>query len=120
MKMQFIVARLERNVITKIATPQVPVNIGVQCPKDPLGRTDEHITTGKETIRAPCAPAAIDVGSGRARNHPKILDGRCPSWTRVGDGSGLGIDGGRTHRPPPPHSEGTREYENGCGAGNHP
>src|ERR1035437_2251733 len=118
--MQFIVAWLQRNVVPKVSTPQVPVNIGVQCSKNLLGRTDEHITTGKEPIRAPCAPAAIDIGSGGARDHPKIPDGRRRCGTRVGDGRGLGINRRRIHCPPPPHSKATREYQNSCGAGNHP
>src|ERR1035437_10543150 len=98
--MQFIVARLQRNVVPKVATPQVPVNIGVQCSEDSLGRADEHMATCKETIRAPRVPAAIDEGSGGARDHPKTLDGRCRCATWVGDGRGLGLDRGRTQRPP--------------------
>ena len=118
--MQFIVAWLQRNVVPKVSTPQVPVNVGVQCSKDPLGRTHEHVAPGKETIRAPCAPAAVDVGRCRARNHPKIFDGRCRCGTRVKDGCGLGIDRRRIHCPPAPPGKGAREYENSRGARDHP
>src|ERR1700676_867908 len=81
---------------------------------------DEHITTGKETVRAPGASAAIDVGSGGAGDHPKILDGRCRGAARVGDWRGLGINWGRIHCPPPPDRKGAAEYEDGRGAGNRP
>src|ERR1019366_1505168 len=62
----------------------------------------------------------IDEGSGGARDHPKILDGRCRCATWVEDERGLGINRGRFHRPPPPHRKGAREHQNGYRAGNQP
>ena len=73
MKVQFIRARGQRNVIPKLADPDVAINVRIQRSKDSLRRTDLHRTAGIEAVRGPCPPAAVDVGIGGAYDHPQIF-----------------------------------------------
>ena len=77
MKMQFVLTGCQRDVVPKVAAPQMAVNIGVQRPQDSFGWTDEHIASREKPVWRPCSPAAILVGIGCARNHPKLSADRC-------------------------------------------
>src|SRR5438034_3881305 len=111
--MQFINSRIERNVVLKIAAPQMPVDIGIQCSKDPFGRTDEYITSGKETIRAPSSPAAVDVLIGGARDHPQTTERRRHFWNSLRNGGRLSIHRYGLLGAPEPEGNRRSDQENG-------
>jgi hypothetical protein len=71
-QVQFVFARRERNVVPEITATHVPIDVGIQCADYPLGRTNEDVPAGKEPVRPPHSPAAIDEGVSRARDHPQI------------------------------------------------
>jgi hypothetical protein len=115
MKVHLVRPGLQGNVVTKLANPEMAVDVGIQRSQNPLGRAHQHRTAGEEAIGPPRAPTPVEVGT-RAHEKPQISTSREHHRDRRRNDNRFGDYRdwiGRARQPQRVHAY---DYYQGCGA----